>query len=136
MPRATEHAAGRGLVLTVILWTFQVACGAVFLLFGAGKLLGWPDHIATFDALGFGQWLRYAVGVAEVLGALLLFVPRLAGLAAAGLAIITVGAVCAHVFILMDDGWVLPLIMTVVLLFIAWFRRTETASLVSTVSRT
>ncbi|GAA1113871.1 DoxX family protein [Nocardiopsis composta] len=130
MERTAPHPAGRGTALTVLVWLLQVLCFAMFMLVGVGKLTSWPDHVQVFEQIGMGQWLRYAVGAAEVAGAVLLLVPRLAGLAAIGLAVIVAGAVLTHLFILVDAGWVLPAVLTVVLLLIAWIRRRETLSLI------
>src|SRR5690606_34878423 len=130
MERTAPHPAGRRTALTVLVWLLQVLIFALSMLVGVGKLTSWPDHVQVFEQIGMGQWLRYAVGAAEVAGAVLLLVPRLAGLAAIGLAVIVAGAVLTHLFILVDAGWVLPAVLTVVLLLIAWIRRRETLSLI------
>lgn len=115
--------------LTVISWVLQALGAAVFLLVGVGKLLAWPDHVATFEQIGAGQWLRYAVGAAEVVGGAMLLVPRTAGLAALGLAVVVAGAALTHVFVLMDSGWVLPLVLTAAMAAVAWIRRPESLAL-------
>ena len=48
--------------------------------------------VQEFGLIGAGQWLRYFVGTAELAGAIGLLTPWLAGLAAAGLAAVMVGA--------------------------------------------
>ncbi len=53
-----------------------------FLWFGLTKLLGTPSAVALYDALGYGQGMRYVTGSAETLGAVLLWVPGLQGIAA------------------------------------------------------
>ncbi|WP_017577922.1 DoxX family protein [Nocardiopsis kunsanensis] len=126
----TEDRPTRPLSLIVTSWMLQTVGAAVFLLVGVGKLLAWPDHVATFSEIGVGQWLRYAVGAAEVAGGVLLLVPRTAGLAALGLAAVVAGAVLTHVFVLMDQGWVLPLALTAAMAAVAWIRRPETARLI------
>ena len=125
----TQDGLARARSLTAASWVLQAIGAAVFLLAGAGKLLAWPDHVATFDSIGAGQWLRYAVGAAEVVGGAMLLVPRTAGLAALGLAVIVAGAALTHVFILVDNGWVLPLALTVAMAVLAWIRRPETLRL-------
>ena len=120
----------RALSLTVTSWVLQALGAAVFLLVGTGKLLAWHDHVATFSAIGVGQWLRYAVGAAEVVGGAILLVPRTAGLAALGLAVIVAAAALTHVFVLMDQGWILPLALTAAMAAVAWIRRPETARLI------
>ncbi|MEJ8472579.1 DoxX family protein [Roseibium algae] len=67
---------------------------------GAAKLAGVDMMVATFDAIGVGQWFRYVTGVIEVGGAVLLWVPGRQVLAACLLGATMVGAVLAHVFIL------------------------------------
>jgi uncharacterized membrane protein YphA (DoxX/SURF4 family) len=58
----------------------------VFVFAAAPKLVGQHTAMAMFSQIGAGQWLRYLVGTAELAGAIGLLIPRLAGLAAAGLA--------------------------------------------------
>jgi hypothetical protein len=57
----------------------EIALAALFLLVGAAKLVGRPDTVALFHAIGIGQWLRYATGVVEIVGGALLLVPVLSG---------------------------------------------------------
>ena len=56
------------------------------------KLAGAHTAVTMFGQIGAGQWLRYLVGTAELAGAAGLLIPRLAGLAAAGLAADMAGA--------------------------------------------
>jgi hypothetical protein len=56
--------------------------------------------VATYDAIGVGQWFRYVTGIIEVGGAALLWLPRRQVLAASVLGGTMFGAVLAHVFIL------------------------------------
>lgn len=67
---------------------------------GAAKLAGVEMMVATFDAIGFGQWFRYVTGAIEVGAAVLLWLPRKQVLAAALLGATMVGAVLAHVLVL------------------------------------
>lgn len=53
---------------------------------GPLKLSGDPAMIDLFAAVGVGQWFRYAVGTAEIAGAVGLLIPRLSRLTALGLA--------------------------------------------------
>src|SRR5690606_26222477 len=128
MERTAPHPAGRGTALTVLVWLLQVLCFAMFMLVGVGELTSWPDHVQVFEQIGMGQWVRYAVGADVLAGGVLLRGPRLAGLAAIGLAVIVAGAVLSHLFILGDAGWVLPAVLPARLLLIAWIRRRATLS--------
>lgn len=82
-----------------VAWTLQVALAAVFVFTASRKFMGHPVPVATVEALGAGQWLRIAIGVAELAGAIGLLVPRLAGLAASCLALLMLGAVGTHLLV-------------------------------------
>ncbi|WP_017622383.1 DoxX family protein [Nocardiopsis chromatogenes] len=131
MARSDDTLPARGTALTVVSWVLQVIGAGLFLLMGFGKVAGWPDFITTFENIGAGQWLRYFVGVAELAGGIGVLIPRLAGLAAAGLTLVVVGAALTHVVILQDSGWMLPVALIVLMGALAWIRRAETASLPS-----
>lgn len=79
------------------LWTIQILLAALFLFAGVMKLIAPIEQLTAQSTLP-GAFLRF-IGLAEFLGALGLILPgltriqpRLAPLAAAGLAIIMVGA--------------------------------------------
>lgn len=111
---------------TVALWTLQVLLGLMFVVgSGVPKLLGDAYAIQIFADLGAGQWLRFAVGVLEIAGGIGLLVPRLAGLAAACLAALMVGATGAQLFFLSEGYWYTPVILGVLLGVVAWVRRGE-----------
>ncbi len=84
----------------VLLWAVQIVVGAAFLLAGAFKLAGSPPMLSEFEAIGMGQWLRYLTGFLEVVGAGLLWTPRYSSMGGALLALVMVGAVLTHLFIL------------------------------------
>jgi putative oxidoreductase len=76
----------------IILWVLTALLAAVFLFAGGFKLLH-PDQVrAAFVQFGLPAWLALFIGGCEVCGAIGLFIPRLAALAAAGLSIIMIGA--------------------------------------------
>jgi len=62
---------------------------------GFAKLIGADMMVATFDAIGWGQWFRYVTGVIEVGSAVLLWVP---GLQWIGAALLTATMICAVLF--------------------------------------
>lgn len=117
-----------GKALNVVLWVLQVLVAAAFLAAGLPKLAGGPEVVAVFDQIGFGQWFRYLTGGMEVLGALLLLVPRLAGVGALVLSAVMVGAVMTHLF-LIGGSPVGALVMLVLVAVIAWGRRERTLRL-------
>lgn len=57
-------------------WVLRVVVGLTFLLIAATKLTGTADTVEYFDAIGWGQWFRYLTGSLDLVGAVLLFVPR------------------------------------------------------------
>lgn len=82
----------RSRVSNALLWVLQVVLALVFVAAAAPKFLGDPTMVATFDAVGVGQWLRYVTGACEIAGAIGLLVPRLTSPAALGLVAVMVGA--------------------------------------------
>ena len=104
-----------------IAWVLQFALAAVFLFTASRKFMGHPIPVATVEALGAGQWLRIAIGVAELAGAIGLLVPRLAGLAASCLALLMLGAVGTHLFVIGGSA-VLALVLLVASAAVAYLR--------------
>lgn len=97
-PRAAGGPNGMGM-RRVVGWVVRVALALVFLGAGAGKLAGDPAAVSMFDELA-GQWMRWFVGGCEVAGAIGLLVPRLHRAAAAGLALLMLGATAVNVTVL------------------------------------
>ena len=126
MTAATAPSPTRTRPATVALWTLQVLLGLMFIVgSGAPKLFGEAYAVQIFEDLGTGQWLRVVIGVLEVAGGIGLLVPRLAGLAAACLVALMVGATGAQLFFLSEGFWYTPVILGVLLGIVAWVRRAE-----------
>lgn len=100
----------------------EAALAAMFLGAGVIKLVGVPEVVAFFQAAGFGRGFRDLVGTTEVLGALLLLTPRLAGVGALVLAGVMVGAAVVDAVALRTSP-LIPATVLVVLLVLAWVRR-------------
>ena len=119
-----------GKIMNVGLWILQIGAAGMFLMVGFLKLSGDPQMVALFDAIGLGQWFRYVTGSLEVLGAVLLLIPRLSGLGALLLVGVTLGAVTTHLFVI--GGNPLPaIILLIVTGIIAWGRRERTIKLLA-----
>lgn len=116
--------------VSIILWVLQAVAALIFLFAALGKFSGAPESVASFAALGAGDWLRYAVGVAEVIGAVALLVPPLSGAAALAFTLLMVGAVLTQV-LAVGAGWTLPLGLLVLVVIIAWGRWPRTARLIA-----
>ncbi|WP_431944863.1 DoxX family protein [Micromonospora marina] len=119
----TPPPVARGLHRT--LWALQGVLGVFLVVASAGpKLFGEANAVQTFEDMGAAPWFRYLVGLLELAGGIALLVPRLAGLAAVGLALLMVGAAVTQAFILHGGALVLtPVVLFALFVFIAWGRR-------------
>ena len=135
MPRTMIAAsrfgsASTGKIINVGLWILQIGAAGMFLMVGFLKLSGDPQMVGLFDAIGLGQWFRYVTGSLEVLGAILLLVPRLSGLDALLLVGVMLGAVPTHLFVV--GGSPLPaIILLIVTGVVAWGRRQRTMNVLA-----
>jgi uncharacterized membrane protein YphA (DoxX/SURF4 family) len=108
--------------LNIAAWVLQGLAAAAFLAAGGSKLAAVPAMVDMFAKLGAGQWFRYLTGALEVIGAVLLLVPRAAFYGAALLALVMVGAIVIHLAVL--GGSPIPaLVLLVVVGTVAWLRR-------------
>ena len=71
-----------------------------FLTTGSAKLLGAESTITVSDDIGFGHWFRYAIGLIEVGGAILILIPPSAFWGALLLSLTMIGAISIHFFVL------------------------------------
>src|SRR5512145_164047 len=65
------RVAAKGRPLNILLWCFQAFLALVFVSTAWAKLMGKPEMVALFTAVGFGQWFRYVTGILELTGAVL-----------------------------------------------------------------
>jgi putative oxidoreductase len=114
------------------LWGLQAILAVFFIVASAGpKLLGETYAVQTFEDMGAATWFRYFIGLVELAGGIGLLVPRLAGLAAAGLALLMVGATITQAFILHGGPLVItPVVLFALFVFLAWGRRASISRLV------
>lgn len=105
-----------------VIWTLSVLLAATFVLAGLPKLLGTSPigfQAAMMD--GFPPWIRFLVGLVEVVCGLMLLFPPLATIGAACLAFLTVAAVATQYASGQPGIWV-PLLVLLGLAFVAWRR--------------
>lgn len=93
-----------------------VLLALIFLGSGGAKLAGLEFEIEAFTRWGYPLWFMYLAGAIEVAGAVLLLVPRLSALAAAGLAAFMLGAVATHV---VHAEWAMLAVATAITLLAA-----------------
>ncbi|MEV0666337.1 DoxX family protein [Actinomadura luteofluorescens] len=137
-PRTTtaRTSSGDRRTLRKVLWGAQVLLAAfLFVASALPKFAGQADAVRTFEEIGWGQWLRYVTGAVEAAGAIGLVVPRLAGLAAAGLIGLMGGAVLTQLLVLEPAWALLPLGFAVVFAAVAWDRRAESRQVLRRLKR-
>lgn len=107
--------------LNISFWILQGLLAAAFLAAGTTKLASAQMQVALFEKIGLGQWFRYFAGGLEVIGAILVLVPRTAGFAATLLGMIMVGAVDIH--LLITGGSPVPaVVLLVIAVAVIWYR--------------
>jgi len=121
---ATPTRAPQRKGANIALWVLQAFLALAFVGAASGKLLGKPEMVALFEAVGVGQWFRYVTGVLELAGALLIVVPRTKFFGAALLSVVMVGAVLTHLFIL-HSAPTAAAVLLVLAGVVAWARRGE-----------
>ncbi|SFO75459.1 DoxX-like family protein [Actinomadura madurae] len=131
-----QTAPGERRTLRRVLWGAQIFIAA-FLLFASAlpKFAGQAEAVRTFEEIGWGQWFRYVTGAVEAAGAIGLVVPRLAGLAAAGLIGLMAGAALTQLLVL-EPAWALmPAGLAVVFAAVVWDRRAESREVLRSLKR-
>lgn len=106
-----------------LLWVVTVLETAGMGLAGASKFMNPGGWTSMFEGWGYPAWLAFVIGASELVGALLLLVPRLASYAAGLLIVIMIGALAT---VLMHPGRMgpgTPLLHLVVLAIILVARR-------------
>ena len=116
------RGAAPGRPLDILLWCVQALLALVFVNASLAKLMGTPEFVALFIAVGFGQWFRYVTGVLELTGAVLIMVPKTRSIGSGLLATIMLGALTAHLFILHASPTT-PGVLFLMSSFVVWGRR-------------
>jgi putative oxidoreductase len=111
-----------GKAKNIILWVLQIGLAAAFIFAGWPKLAGAQMMVDMFNTIGVGQWFRYVTGGLEILSAVLLLIPGMAGPGAVILTCVMTGAIITHFTILHSPptGPVVLLVLTVIVLVGRW----------------
>lgn len=109
----------------IIVWLLAL----VFLASGGAKLASLQFEIDAFMRWGYPLWFMYLTGAIEVAGGLALLIPRLAGLAAAGLALMMTGAIMTHVIHAELAMGIAATVLFSLLVGSAWVRRSTLIAL-------
>ena len=97
--------------LIIVAWICRVAAAIILLQTLFFKFTGAPESVYIFTKVGLEPWGRIGSGIAELIAAILILIPRTTWLGA-GLALgVMVGAIFSHLTVLgivvMDDGGLL-----------------------------
>jgi hypothetical protein len=110
-----------------IVWGVRILLALAFGAAGVAKLIGVPQMVQVFDAIGFGQWFRYLTGAVEVAGAVLLLVPATGFLGGLLLTATMVCAVATHL-VLIGGNPAPAIVLGLLSAFVAWRERPATGS--------
>lgn len=118
-PRRTMSSSSRGVAVTIL----KLMLGLAFLAIAAVKLTGSMQTPQMFANIGWGQWFRYFTGALDLIGAILVLVPRSAFYGAL-LLMCTVGFAVVLTFAgRIHDSPLAPLVLTVIAAMVAWLTR-------------
>src|SRR5713101_3221485 len=103
--------ANNSKIKTIFTWALRVAAALILLQTLFFKFTGAPESVYIFTKVGLEPWGRIGSGVAELIAAILILLPRTTWLGA-GLALaVMAGAIFSHLTVLgivvMDDGGLL-----------------------------
>ena len=101
---------------------------AIFALAGGAKVMGVPDVMKSFADMGLPAWFGTFIGVAEIAGAIGLFLPRLREYAAGGLSIIMFGAIFYHVMYGGSPVLAIALFIVMIVVMVRRWPKMESAS--------
>jgi putative oxidoreductase len=106
-------------IRTVVTWVLRCVIGLIFFVVGVEKLTGTMGTIPFFDAIGWGQWLRYVSGAVDAVGALLVFFPRFTSVGALMIACsVGLGTYLCYAKAVFNPAF--PLVMTLLAATLAW----------------
>ena len=105
------------------MWAVQILLAIFYVLAASGKLISRPQVIEMFRHWGFPDKFYLVIGALELLGAIGLLIPRIAGYAAAGLILLMIGAAVTHLVNGQGLQVLRPLIFMLFLALIVFLRR-------------
>jgi uncharacterized membrane protein YphA (DoxX/SURF4 family) len=120
---SASFTLGRLMVGRIGIWSLRILLALAFVFFG---IIKFPSDdgsmwVRTFERIGFGQWFRYFTGVVEILGGVLLLVPRATLIVVVLLAPTMVGALLSHIFIFgFQPASVVVVILLALILAVGW----------------
>ncbi len=107
-------------VIKAVLW---VVLGIVFLSAGGSRLLNPDVHVERFAHWGYPLWFLYLTGGIEVVSGAFLLIPRARLYGVLLLSVTMIGAFLTHLRAGEMGALPIPLILLLLLLFLAWTMR-------------
>lgn len=83
-----------------IAWILRIAASVILLQTLYFKFSGAPESVYIFSALGMEPYGRIGSGIAELIVAILLLIPKTTWLGALGGCGVMIGAIFSHIFVL------------------------------------
>ncbi|MEO1054151.1 MAG: DoxX family protein [Bacteroidota bacterium] len=105
------------------IWFLQIIMGIQFILAGQAKFTRPEAWEKQFRNWGYPDHFYMVIGALEVIGAVLLFFPKLASKAALGLGVIMLGATVTHIAHAQWDGVTVTVILTALLGLLYYVRK-------------
>jgi uncharacterized membrane protein YphA (DoxX/SURF4 family) len=121
-----RQPAGRSsltLARSVVVWILSILTALLLLAAGLPKILGQGGWAARFDRWGYPAGFVVVIGVVEVVGALMLLIPRVATVGAAILSVVMLGAAGTHLVHGETPRIAVALVLFAAFVAIAWLRR-------------
>jgi putative oxidoreductase len=116
---------------TTITWVLSILLAIAFLVASFVKITAQPVMVQGFTAFGFPVWFLYVTGFIELAGAILVLLPLFAGIGAALLSCVMVGAIFTHLTHGQAAQAVVPLILLALALTVGWLRGWSRSTLVA-----
>lgn len=80
----------------IVAWVLSVILGFVFIASGITKILGIEMQIKNFESWGYPLWLRFPVGITEIVIAILILTPKYRIIAVYAIFFWTITALITH----------------------------------------
>lgn len=112
-------------VKNIGVWVVIVLLSLAFVAAGSGKMMGVEQMHASFSMMGLPSWFGYFIGLAEIAGAVGLYLRKTSAWAAAGLFFVMIGAAYFHIAYAVPSA--IPAIVLAALTALVFFSRRKEA---------
>lgn len=112
----------------IVTWTLSVILAVAFLGASIAKLTAQPMMVQSFASFGYPIWFMYVTAALELLGVVLILVPRAAVLGASLLGCIMLGAIYSHVSHGQAGMAVPAAVLLVLVVTVGWLRGSSRSS--------